>query len=537
MFYKPARGIHARFTSVAAPLTDLLKHEGFKWGDAEAQAFETLKQQLSHAPLLNLPNFEQVFVVEADASGDGIGAVLMQGNRPISYFSRKLGPRMRVAATYQKELFAIVEAVYKWRQYLLGRRFTIRTDHKSIKELMQQVIQTPLQQKYVRKLMGFDFDIEYKPGATNQAADALSRVFEEAEQVTAAFLAFSQPLVGFIGDLRGENETLAELLEIHGKMNNGEVLSGFRRENGLLIYNNRYFLGQESKLKTLLLREFHDTPSAGHGGIKKTLVGLSALFFWKGMRKSVEEFIKKCVVCQQTKYSTEAPGGYLQPLPTPSAVWEDVTMDFITGLPAFRGITVILVVVDRLTKYAHFGALPTSFNASKVVEVFLDIVVKHHGIPKTIISDRDPIFVSSFWKQLFHFSGTQLSHSTAYHPQTDGQTEVVNRCLEQYLRAMIFQELHDGQPVEQPLAICGRRRVLQNGSPAEQILVQWVGGSPDEATWEWLSEFQTTYPTYNLEDKVVFEDGGNDTSLEEHGVRASKRVSVAPGWHKDFVMG
>ncbi|GJU16621.1 ty3-gypsy retrotransposon protein [Tanacetum coccineum] len=379
-------------SSVATPLTDLLKHDGFKWGDAEAQAFETLKQQLSHAPLLNLPNFNQVFIVEADTSGDGIGAVLMQGNRPISYFSRKLGPRMRVAATYQKELFAIVEAVYKWRHYLLGRR----------------------------KLMGFDFDIEYKPGATNQAADALSRVFEEAEQVTAAFLAFSQPLVGFIGDLRGENETLAELLEIHGKMNNGEVLSGFRRENGLLIYNNRYFLGQESKLKTLLLREFHDTPSAGHGGIKKTLVGLSALFFWKGMRKSVEEFIKKCVVCQQTKYSTEAPGGYLQPLPTPSAVWEDVTMDFITGLPAFRGITVILVVVDRLTKYAHFGALPTSFNASKVVEVFLDIVVKHHGIPKTIISDRDPIFVSSFWKQLFHFSGTQLSHSTAYHPQTDG---------------------------------------------------------------------------------------------------------------------
>ncbi|GJU30253.1 ty3-gypsy retrotransposon protein [Tanacetum coccineum] len=343
-------------------------------------------------------------------------------------------------------------------------------------------------------------------GATNQAADALFRVFEEAKQVTAAFLAFSQPLVGFIGDLRGENETLAELLEIHGKMNNGEVLSGFRRENGL----------------------------AGHGGIKKTLVGLSDLFFWKGMRKSVEEFIKKCVVCQQTKYSTEAP-----------------------------------VVVDRLTKYAHFGALPTSFKS---------------------------------FQQLFHFSGTQLSHSTAYHPQTDGQTEVVNRCLEQYLRAMVSnrpqqalygrspltvvpyppgsskvaavddlmrerdgllrqyqgklvfgvkyrmeckanckrrdvefnvgdmvlvklqpyrqitlakrlsnklakryygpykafvgdaneivadfpEELHDGQPVEQPLAICGRRRVLQNGSPAEQILVQWVGGSPDEATWEWL---------------------------------------------------
>ncbi|GJW83607.1 ty3-gypsy retrotransposon protein [Tanacetum coccineum] len=407
-----ARGFIRGNASIASPLTDLLKHDGFKWGETE------------------------IFMIEADASSDRIGAVLMQGN-PISYFSRKLGPRMRVAATYQKELFVIVEAVYKWRQYLLRRRFIIRTDHKSIKELMQQVIQTPLQQKYVRKLMGFDFEIEYKPGVANQAADALSRVCEETDQVTATFLSLSQPLVGFMGDLRGENETLADLLELHRKLDQGEVLSGFRRENGLLLYNNRYYLGQESKLKTLLLEEFHATPSAGHGGIKKTLVGLSALFFWKGMRKSVEEFIKKCLVCQQTKYSTDAPGGYLQPLPTPTAVWEDVTMDFITGLPASQGLTVILVVVDRLTKYAYFGALPTGFNAHRVAEAFLEIVVKHHGIPKTIISDRDPIFVSSFWKQLFHFSGTQLSHSTAYHPQTDRQTEVVNRCLEQYLRAMV----------------------------------------------------------------------------------------------------
>ncbi|GKC46125.1 ty3-gypsy retrotransposon protein [Tanacetum coccineum] len=666
-----------RYASVAAPLTDLLKHEGFKWGETKARAFEALKQQLSNAPLLHLPNFDQVFVVEADASGDGIRAVLMQGSRPISYFNRKLGPRMRVAATYQKELFAIMEP------------------------------------KYVRKLMGFDFDIEYKPGVANQAANALSRVFEEVEQVTATFLALSQPLVGFIGDLQGENETLAELLELHQKMDNGELLSGFRRDNGLILYNNRYYIGQESKFKTLLLQEFHATPSAGHGGVKKTLVGLLALFFWKGMRKSVKEFIKQCVVCQKTKYSTDAPGGYLQPLPTPSAVWEDVLMDFITGLQASRGITVILVVVDRLTKYAHFGTLPTSFNAHKVAEVFLEIVVKHHGIPRTIVSDRDPIFVSTFWKQLFHFSGTQLSHSTAYHPQTDGQTEVVNRRLEQYLRAMVsnrpqqwarhlpwaeycynsnyhtsikmspFQTLYgrlplmvfsyppgsskvaavddllverdgllrqlkdslfsakqqmevqanrksrdvefnvgdmvlvklqpyrqitlakrllhklakcyygpykveervgkvayrlvlhvtskihlvfhvsilkafvgngaevvtkfpeefqDGPPVEQPLAVCGNRMVLRNGSPVKQILVRWAGGSPEEATWEWLPEFQTAYPAYNLEDKVIFEDGGNDSPLEDqpledHDVRTSKRVSIAPVWHKDFVVG
>ncbi|GJU14404.1 ty3-gypsy retrotransposon protein [Tanacetum coccineum] len=309
----------------------------------EIRAFKDLKERLSNAPLLSLPNFDREFVIEADASRDGIGAVLMQENWP--------------------------------------------------------VVQTPLQQKYVRKLMGFDFSIEYKTGLVNRAADALFRVFEEDEQLSASFIAFSQPLVGLVGELQGENEALVELRDLHRRMDNGDELSGFRREDRfLLIYNDRYYIGQESKLKPLLLQEFHATPSAGHGGIKKTLVGLSALFFWKGMHKSVEEFVKKWVVCQQIKYSTEAPGGYLQPLPTPTAVWEDVSMDFITGLPSSKGSTVIIVVVDRLTKYAHFGALSTNFNELKVAEIFLDIVVKHHGILKTIISDRDPIFVSNFWK-------------------------------------------------------------------------------------------------------------------------------------------
>ena len=213
-------------------------------------------------------------------------------------------------------------------------------------------------------------------------------------------------------------------------MDKGEELVGFRREQGLLIYRDRYYVGSESKLKIPLMSEFHNTASAGHGGVKKMLVGLSALFYWKGMRKSVEEYIKKCNVCQQTKYTMKAPGGLLQPLPTPTAVWEDVSMDFITGLPNFKGLTVIFVVVDRFSKYAHFGTLPNNFNASKVAELFMEMVVKHHGFPKTVVSDHDPIFVSKFWTHLFDASGTQLNHSTAYHPQTDGQTEVVNQGLE-----------------------------------------------------------------------------------------------------------
>ncbi|GJS03981.1 ty3-gypsy retrotransposon protein [Tanacetum coccineum] len=155
-----------------------------------------------------LPDFKDTFVIEADASAVGIGAVLLQKRQPLDYFSRKLGPRMRIAVTYQKELFVIVEAVYKWHQYLVGRRFTIHTDHRSIKELMQQVIQTPLQQKHVRKLMGFDFVIEYKPGSENFVADALSRVFEKYEDATTTFMALSRPILGLLEDLRRENVTL-----------------------------------------------------------------------------------------------------------------------------------------------------------------------------------------------------------------------------------------------------------------------------------------------------------------------------------------
>lgn len=141
---------------------------------------------------------------------------------------------------------------------------------------------------------------------------------------------------------------------------------------------------------------FHETLSSGHYGTKKMMVGLSAIFYWKVMRKMVDDFMRTCLVCQQTKYSTQAPGGLLKPLPIPEAVWEDVSMDFITGLPMSKGFTVIFVVVDRLTKYAHFGTPSTSYNAHRVAELFMDIIVKLHGFPKTVVSDRDVIYVSQF---------------------------------------------------------------------------------------------------------------------------------------------
>ena len=151
------------------------------------------------------------------------------------------------------------------------------------------------------------------------------------------------------------------------------------------------------------------------------------------LKNDVRRFIKECSVCQQNENSSKRPAGLLQPLSIPTGVWEDLSMDFITHLPPSNGFTVIFVVVDRYSKGVHLGALPTGFTAFKVANIFLDIICKLHGFPRSIVSDHDPIFLSSFWRELFRLSGTQLRLSTAYHPQSDGQTEVMNRVLEQYL--------------------------------------------------------------------------------------------------------
>lgn len=210
------------------------------------------------------------------------------------------------------------------------------------------------------------------------------------------------------------------------------------------MFKGRLVLNRNSEWIPKLFHEFHGSAMGGHSGVQKTYQRMARELFWTGMKGDIARMVAQCDVCQRQKYSTLAPSGLLQPLELPNKVWSEVTMDFIGGLPKSEGFSVIFVVVDRLSKYAHFVPLKHPYTALTVAGVFLREVVRLHGVPESIVSDRDRVFLSLFWRELFRLQGTKLKRSTTYHPQTDGQTEVVNRCLETYLRCLVADSPRNG---------------------------------------------------------------------------------------------
>jgi hypothetical protein len=376
-------------------------------------------------------------MIECDASGSGIGAILMQEKKPIAYFSKALGVKNLAKSAYEKELMAVVLDIQHWRPYLLGRKFVVSSDQKSLKQLLQQRIVTVEQQNWTAELLGYDFEIVYKQGKLNKGADALSRIHEVGEMAAM----HSQVQWLQIEQVKIENLKDEKLQQIMVDLQqNPDTWPGYEYKHGVLMYENRLVLSNKSLLIPSILEEFHSTPQGGHSGFYKTYRRIAANVYWIGMKGAVQDFVRKCDVCQRQKYMATSPGGLLQPLPIPNQIWEDISMDFVTGLPKSKGYEAIFVVVDRLSKYVHFIPLKHPYTAKSIAEIFCKEVVKLHGIPLSIVSDRDPIFVSSFWKELFKLQGTKLKLSTAYHPETDGQTEVVNRCLETYLRCFITDQ-------------------------------------------------------------------------------------------------
>jgi hypothetical protein len=202
----------------------------------------------------------------------------------------------------------------------------------------------------------------------------------------------------------------------------------------IVVCEGRIFMHASSKLWPTILEKAH---GLGHEGIQKTLQRLHASFFTPHDTKLVREYIRGCAICQQHKTEHLHPVGPLQPLPILSTVWSDIAMDFVEGFPKVGGKSVVLTVVDRLSNYAHFITLGHPYSVTSVAKAFFDQIVCLHGMSTSIVSDRDPIFTSNVWQELFRLSGTQLQMSSAFRPQTDGQSEVTNRVITMYLRCLV----------------------------------------------------------------------------------------------------
>jgi transposase InsO family protein len=312
---------------------------------------------------------------------------------------------------------------------LWGRPFTVRTDHYSLKFLLDQRLSIIPQHTWVSKLFGYDLTVEYRPGKLNEAADALSRRDEDV----AALHSISAPIFQLFDTLRADLANDSQGIELRAGLQNGTAPPGWTESNGLLLYNGKVFVPASSSMWSSLLAEAHES---GHEGIQKTLHRWRSSFYSPLAARRVREFVQGCSVCQRNKTEHLHPARLLQPLPVPSEIWSDISMDFVEGFPKFGGKSVILTVVDRFSKFAHFISLGHPYTASSVAKAFFDDIVRLHGIPSSIVSDRDTVFTSSFWTELFRLAGVKLQMSSAFHPQSDGQSEVVNRVIVMYLRCL-----------------------------------------------------------------------------------------------------
>ncbi|CAO2206554.1 unnamed protein product [Urochloa humidicola] len=416
------------------PLSDLLKKDvPFLWTDQHQQCFNTLKKALTSAPVLALPNFTKPFTIETDASASGVGAVLMQDNHLIAYLSKALGIKAQALSTYEKECLALIMAVTKWKSYLQHKEFTILTDQRSLVNLSEQKLQEGMQQKAFIKLLGLQYKICYKKGLENRAADALSR---QSHSVEVMALSTSIPkwletvIEGYQSDPKSK-ELLTELSLT------GSNEKGYTLVDGVIRYKGRIWLGNHKEAHQAILLALHSSGVGGHSGITATYHKIKNLFAWPGMKEDIKNYVQACQVCSQAKPEHCKLPGLLQPLPIPPQAWHTVSLDFIDGLPKSKNFDTILVIIDKFTKYGHFVPMTHPYTALTVAQTYMNNIYKLHGMPKVIISDRDRVFTSTLWQELFKLTDTVLNMSSAYHPQTDGQTERLNQCLETYLRCLV----------------------------------------------------------------------------------------------------
>ncbi|CAA7028702.1 unnamed protein product [Microthlaspi erraticum] len=415
------------FATMAQPMTKLTgKDVPFVWSAECEESFSQLKEMLTTTPVLALPEPGKPYMVYTDASGIGLGCVLMQEGRVIAYASRQWQGSERNRPTHDLELGAVIFALKIWRSYLLGETVQVFTDHKSLQHIFTQPMMNARQTRWVEFLADYQVSINYHPGKANLVADALSRrrydsaVERDVESLvgeisTLRLCAISQEPLGLeavdqadlLSRIRVAQQSDQSLLDATRVTGSEYEVSA----NGTILVRGRVCVPKDVELRHQILGEAHASKFSIHPGATKMYHDLKRA---SGSGWSFAEFTHS------------------------EWKWDRITMDFVVGLPVSRTFDAIWVIVDRLTKSAHFLAIKKTDGAAVLARKFVREIVRLHGVPASIVSDRDPRFTSEFWRAFQAEMGTKVHLSTAYHPQTDGQSERTIQTLEDLLRMCVL---------------------------------------------------------------------------------------------------
>ncbi|GMF31122.1 unnamed protein product [Phytophthora fragariaefolia] len=411
----------ANYADMTRPLTNLLKKDAvWSWTSEAQQAFEAIKSSLQSAPSLALPDEDRPFSVVFDASDFAIGCALLQVDaegraRVVPFQSCQLKAAEKNYPVHDKELLAMKYALVKFWVHLLGQKpFVIYTDHASLRTATSSPHLFQRMARWLSFSAENNFTVEYKPGKQN------------------AYVG-DDDLAGIVEALSVPNNTVELTARQRSRLHRYSVVEGLLYYQVDVDDEPRRVVPNDEDLRHRVLYEAHDTRLSGPLGREKTYTSVARNFWWLHTYKWVRNYVQTCETYQRVKPAPSA-SARLVSLPVPADCWRSVSMDFIFELPVdARGHTDILVFVCRLSKMVRLAAVRKSVTAPQAAQHFVDNVFRHHGLSEAFVSDRDSRFVSHFWQHLFRLLGTRLDMSTADHPQTDGQTERVNRVLEDIL--------------------------------------------------------------------------------------------------------